>query len=150
MYKKCVIMIVLFSAVFAGVARASDKVQLLKSMFHDMVIEKNISKMPQYYTKDFVLYSNGKSMSYQDFYQGHKKVYLTPIQYSFQYDDSAIVQSHDKLAARVFITTKMPGSAATKIEVILIAVYHGDKIYRLWELTYPDWSKLKALKSFSK
>ncbi len=150
MYKKRVVLALVLSAVLAGVANASDKVQLLKSMFHDMVIEKNISKMPQYYTKDFVLYSNGKSMSYQDFYQGHQKVYQTPIQYSFQYDDGAMLQSRDKLAARVFITTKVPGNDATKIEVILIAQYRGDKICRLWELTYPDWSKLKSFKSFSK
>jgi hypothetical protein len=39
-----------------------------------------------------------------------------------------------------------PSEPAKKIEVILIAEYKDGKIYRLWELTYPDWSQLPAFK----
>jgi hypothetical protein len=44
----------------------------------------------------------------------------------------------------VWITTSRPNEAHKKIEVILIAQYKDNKIYRMWELTYPDWSKLPA------
>jgi hypothetical protein len=47
---------------------------------------------------------------------------------------------------RIWITTSRPNEVPQKIEVILIAQFKNDKIYRLWELTYPDWSKLPAFK----
>ncbi|MCH9643846.1 MAG: nuclear transport factor 2 family protein [Gammaproteobacteria bacterium] len=129
---------------------ASNHIQDLKNMFNKMVVEKNISLMSKYYDPTFKLYSNGETMNYQEYYQGHKKIYKTPIQYSFKFDKNTLVQEGNKVAARLFITTKEPRQAATKIEVILIAQYRGDRIYRLWELTYPNWSKLKAFKSFSR
>ena len=127
-----------------------DHNQLLKTMFNRMVVEKNISLMPVYYDPDFKLYSNGKTMDYQAFYQDHKKIYQTPIQYSIKYDKNTLIQSGDKVAARLFITVQKPGQQAKKIEVILIAQYRADKIYRLWELTYPNWADLKSFKSFTK
>jgi hypothetical protein len=52
----------------------------------------------------------------------------------------------DKIAGRVWITTSRPDEPPTKIEVILITQFKEGKIYRLWELTYPDWSQLPAFK----
>jgi hypothetical protein len=49
-----------------------------------------------------------------------------------------MLQQGEKLAGRVWITISVPGTSHKRIEVILIAHYKDDKIYRLWELTYPD------------
>jgi hypothetical protein len=53
------------------------------------------------------------------------------------------------VAGRLFITTQMPNEPTNKIEVILIAEYKKNKIWRLWELTYPDWSKFKNFKKIT-
>ena len=73
----------------------------------------------------------------------HNAIYKTAIQYSIKYDEAAWVESGDKLAGRVFITTTKANESPKEIEVILIAQYHLDKLYRLWELTYPNWSSLE-------
>ncbi|MDF1653663.1 MAG: hypothetical protein P1U34_01000 [Coxiellaceae bacterium] len=45
-------------------AHSSQKlIHQMKSMFSDIVINKHINAIPKYYTKDFVLQSNGKSMN---------------------------------------------------------------------------------------
>lgn len=125
----------------------SSHVEQLKNMFHSMVEGKNIALMPTYYDIGFELYSNGKTMSYSEFVSMHEDVYKTDIQYNISYDENAWVENDDKLAGRVFITTTKPGAPAKEIEVILIAQYHNDKLYKLWELTYPDWSGFKRFKT---
>ena len=40
-------------------------IDILKNMFSNMVIKKDISVMPKYYSRDFKLYSNGKTMNYK-------------------------------------------------------------------------------------
>jgi len=42
----------------------------------------------------------------------------------------------------MWTTVSVPGEKPKKMELILIIEYKDDKIYRLWELTYPDWSQL--------
>ena len=128
----------------------ADNIDVLKNMFTNMVVKKDISDMPKYYTSDFELYSNGKTMNYKQYYLGHKSIYKTSIQYQIAYDENTFVKNNNKVAVRMFITTKMPHSKANKIEVILIAQFRKHKISKLWELTYPNWSKLKSFKSFSK
>jgi hypothetical protein len=118
----------------------------LKEMFKEMVEKKNASLIPTYYDKDFLLYTNGKTMNYQLFLSSHQKVYQTNIKYLISYDERSFVEQDDKIAARVFITTQKGKDKPKKIEVILIAKYKNNKIYRLWELTYPDWSKMKSFK----
>jgi hypothetical protein len=46
------------------------------------------------------------------------------------------------------ITTKRPGEDASRIEVIFLAAYRQGRIHRLWELTWPDWSQLKAFETY--
>ncbi len=116
----------------------------LKAMFHEMVIYKQITKIPEYYHQDFLLYTNGTRMDYEAYLKCHEEIYATPIQYEIKYDEETFVEQGEKLACRVFITTKKPGVPPTEIEVVLIADYKEGKIYRLWELTYPDWSQTPA------
>lgn len=129
----------------------TDNIQRLQNMFTDMVVHKNISVMPKYYAKNFRLYSNGQTMNYKQYFDGHKAIYLTPIRYQITYDKATLVEDNNHVAGRVFITTTHPNEKPVKIEVILIAGYNEQhQISRIWELTYPNWSKLKAFKSFAK
>lgn len=120
--------------------------QKLKEMFSEMVLKKDASVIPTCYHKEFLLYTNEEMMGYDAFLESHEKYYATPIKYEIQYDEETLLEQGDKIAGRVWITTSRPNEAARKIEVILIAQYKDGKIYRLWELTYPDWSKLAAFK----
>jgi len=115
-------------------------------MFSEMVLKKDASVIPKYYHKDFLLYTNEVTMGYDNFLESHVKYYATPIKYEIQYDEETFLEQGDKIAGRVWITTSRPGEPSKKIEVILIAQYKDGKIYRVWELTYPDWSKLPAFK----
>lgn len=115
-------------------------------MFSEIVLKKDASVIPMYYHKDFLLYTNEETMEYDAYLEFHKKYYATPIQYEIQYDEETFLEQNDKIAGRVWITTSKLNEPAKKIEVILIAQYKDGKIYRLWELTYPDWSKLPVIK----
>jgi len=85
-------------------------------------------------------------MNYDDFFNRHQKIYKTPIIYQIAYDEDTFVVQGEKLAGRIFITVQKPREKAKKLEVILIAQYKDKKLYRLWELTYPDWSKQSQFK----
>ncbi|KTD20663.1 hypothetical protein [Legionella londiniensis] len=121
-------------------------IQKMKEMFREMVISKNAALIPYYYHQEFLLYTNEQVTNYDEFLRSHQKYYATDIQYNVAYDEEAWVEQGNKLAGRVFITTSTKDTPPQKIEVILIAHYREDKLYRLWELTYPDWSKLPAFK----
>lgn len=123
---------------------------LLKEMFDKVTIEKNDQAIPLYYDKNFELYSNGKKMDFDAFLKMNRDVYKTSIQYKVRYDEETFVEQENRVAGRLFITTKKPNELVREIEVILIAEYKENKLYRLWELTYPDWSKMKAFQKNSK
>lgn len=84
------------------------------------------------------------------YYQGHKKEYQPPIRYRVKFDNETITEQGNNVAERVLITTKLPGKSPKKIEVMMIAQCRHQKLYRIWELTYPNWRSLKAFKAFSK
>lgn len=126
------------------------KIHLLKEMFSEMVIKKDASLIPKYYHKDFLLYTNGIEMDYSAYVTMHENIYKSSIEYSVKYDDETLFDKADKVAGRIWITTKKPGELVKEIEVLLIAEYKEDKLYRLWELTYPDWSKLPEFTEDSK
>lgn len=117
---------------------------LLKEMFTKVTVEKNAQAIPIYYAKDFELQSNGKTMKFNEFLKLHQTIYQTGIQYKVRYDEEAFVEQDNKVAARIFITVTKPNELSREIEVILVAEYKNNKLYRLWELTYPDWSGMKA------
>lgn len=111
-----------------------------------MVVKKNAALIERYYHTDFLLFTNGKTMDFDEFLKTHQEIYATPIQYEIVYDEKAWVEQKERLAGRVFITIKRPEEPPREIEVILIVAYKEGKIFRLWELTYPDWSQLPAFK----
>ncbi|WP_109127170.1 nuclear transport factor 2 family protein [Dyella sp. C11] len=122
--------------------------QLLIDMFNDMVIKRDFSALPRYYHPDFQLETNGRTQDYHAFLEGHRNVYASGMTYAVRYDDEAWVTHHDRVAARVWITTQRPNEAAVEYEVILLATVRDGKIHRLWELTRPDWTVQKAFAGY--
>ena len=126
-------------------------VEQLKEMFNEVTLKKQASKISVYYHPDFVLYANEQTMDYAHFLKAHEEIYKTDIQYKIEYDEATFLEQGDKIAGRMWITTKRgQDPVAKRIEVILIVQYKEGKIYRLWELTCPDWSKLPDFEVFSK
>lgn len=117
-------------------------------MFAEMVVEKYATAVERFYDPGFVMCSNGITQGYESFRAEHEKVYDTEISYSVEYDEDAWVDAGDRLAARIWITTKRPGETATRIEVILIATFKAGRIFRVWETTWPSWTDLAAFKNY--
>ena len=127
-------------------AKRSPKALLLE-MFERVVIPKNAELIEAYYHPEFTLTSNGIVQGYAEYARGHRDVYATEIRYAVRYDEDSWVESDDRVAARMWITTERPPQPPTEIEVMLIATYLDNRLYRLWELTWPDWSALEAFES---
>ena len=120
----------------------------LLQMFEEVVLQKDSSRIPEYYTPDFELLTNGRRQNYEEFLHGHAQVYATAIRYAVRYDESSWVESGNRLAVRLWITIGGPGEAVTTIEVILIANFEGVRIRRLSELTWPDWTAVEAFANY--
>lgn len=119
-------------------------ITLLKEMFSEMVVKKDISLIPHYYDKDLIIYTNGKQINYREFYDTHVEYYASSKKYSVVYDEQTLFASDDKVAGRMYITITRPNETPKELEVILIVQYRNNKITRVWELTFPDWSHLPA------
>jgi hypothetical protein len=117
-------------------------------MFDRMVVRKDADQIEHFYHPDFVMYSDGLSQTYAEFAASHREVYTTPISYRIEYDEQAWVETDDRVAGRVWITTARPGEDATRIEVVLIATYLDGRIHRVWETTWPSWRQLPAFQNY--
>lgn len=120
----------------------------MQEMFTRMVEAKDASLVDVYYDPDFVLTTNGRTQDLAGFRAGHERVYPTAITYRVEYDERSWVESGDRLAARVWITTQRPGEEPHRIEVVLVAEYRDGRLLRLHELTWPDWSQLAAFETY--
>ena len=69
---------------------------------------------------------------------------LITIQDKVRYDEDTWVSEKEKLSVRMYITVKKGDEPELELEVILIAQYKDNKIFRLWELTFPDWSQIST------
>lgn len=123
---------------------------LLENMFVDVTENKHSMMIEHYYHPDFVMYANGFEQSFKDFLDSHKKIHETSLQYKVEIDADASFESDEKAAMRVFIMLSAPGCEPQKIEVILIASFKDNKIFRLWETTHPDWSKMDHFINYGK
>ena len=72
----------------------------------------------------------------------------TEIACAFEYDDESWVQSENRVAVRLWITTTRPNENPTRLELVLIAAYRDGRIHRLWELTWPNWAELPAFENY--
>jgi predicted ester cyclase len=115
---------------------ANTPFEKLKTVFQATLIEQNPNAISRYYHPDLRLYTNGKKMDFDTYVKTHQGMYKPGISYEFTYDKATIVQEGEKVATRLWLT-ELPSQKM--VEVILIVEFKGDQIYRLWELTYPDW-----------
>lgn len=122
----------------------------LREMFTEMVEAKDVSAIERYYDPALQLFTNGEVQGYEEFAAGHRTVYGSAISYRVEYDEDAWVQSADgdRVAGRVWITTSRPGEEPTRIELVLIVQYAGDRIVRIWETTFPSWQNLPAFEDY--
>lgn len=88
-------------------------VALLREMFDRMVIPKNADLIEQYYHPEFVMFSDGLRQDFAEYAASHRGVYATEIRYSIEYDDDAWVETPDKVAGHLWITTVRPGEQPT-------------------------------------
>ena len=123
-------------------------VAVLRQMFEQMVEKKDSSVIERFYDPSFVMFSNGVTQDFEAFAASHRTVYATEISYSVEYDEEAWVETADKVAGRLWITTRRPGEGPTRIEVMLIATFRDDRITRLWETTWPNWNELPAFETY--
>jgi len=120
----------------------------LREMFTRMVEAKDIALVDEYYDPGFLCTTNGVTQELAEFRAGHERVYATAISYSVEYDEDSWVESGDRLAGRVWITTRRPDEDAHRIEVVLVAEYRAGRLLRLHELTWPDWTRLGAFETY--
>ena len=123
-------------------------IAVLRQMFEQMVEKKDPTAIEQFYDPSFVMFSNGVTQDFEAFTASHRIVYSTEIRYSVEYDEDAWVETPDKVAARVWITTSRPNESPTRIEVVLIAAFHEGRITRVWETTWPNWNALPAFATY--
>ena len=123
-------------------------VAVLRQMFEEMVVARDITVVDRFYDPSFVMDSNGVTQNFDAFVASHRKVYETAISYAIEYDDEAWVEGDDKVAGRVWITTTRPGESPTRIEVVLIAAFKDGRVTRLWETTWPSWNELPAFETY--
>lgn len=120
----------------------------LIEMFENMVTKKDSSLVPTYYDPEFVLTTNGRIQSYQDFLEGHERLYDTSISYRIRFDESTWFESADGVAVRCRIAISSNNEREVELELLLISLWRDGRILRLWELTWPDWSGLQALDKY--
>ena len=121
---------------------------VLKDMFQFMVVAKDATQISTYYDPHFQMQSNGVVQDYAAFAADHKRLYPTGITYQVEYHDDTWVETEDRLAGRLWITTQRPGEESHRIEVVLIATFRNARIHRLWELTWPDSSRLPTFQTY--
>ena len=65
-----------------------------------------------------------------------------------RYDDEAWVETADRVAGRLWITTARPDTRPTEMEIVLVATFVDGLIHRVWEVTWPDWSALTEFENY--
>ena len=123
-------------------------VALLREMFEQMVVAKNGELIEHFYDPDFVMYSDGLRQSFTEFRDSHLKLYATPLTYVSSTTSRPGLETSDRVAGRVWITTSRPGEEPTRIELVLIAAYRDGRILRVWETTWPSWRNVAALENY--
>lgn len=123
-------------------------IALFREMFERMMTAKDADLIEHYYHPEFIMYSDGSRQGFSEFAASHRGVYNTSISYAISYDDEAWVESADKVAGHMWITTSRPGEEPTRIELVVIASYLDGRIHRIWETTWPSWRSVDAFRDY--
>ena len=121
----------------------------MREMFTRMVEAKDAALVDTYYDPEFRLSTNGQEQDLAEFRAGHERVYPTAITYRVEYDEDSWVESGDRIAGRMWITTQRPDEPAHRIEVVLVACYRQGRILWVKELTWPDWTRLAEFDDYT-
>lgn len=117
-------------------------IEKLKKMFHDLVVSKDVSQIPLYYHPDCQLFTNSGELDYNSFMNSHQLIFDSPIQFAIEYDEGSLMESHNQVAGRVWVTITIPNLGEHKVEGLIIVLFKEDKIFKIWQLTNPDWTGL--------
>lgn len=114
-------------------------IAIVKEMFSEFAEKLDVKKLDIYYTKNFILESNGERYSYQEYKNLEEKIYRTLKSLKVtKYDD--IFSTSNKVVSRMSIKLTHIDGKTNEFQIILIALIKDNKIDRIWELTYPSWS----------
>jgi hypothetical protein len=112
--------------------------QRLLQMFSEVVIEKNASLIQSHFHPGFILEANGRRQGLPIFLRRRELDYATAVSYEVQFDDRAWIEAADAVGARLWLTVRKPGATANVLELLLLATYRGDRIYRMWQSAWPE------------
>lgn len=119
--------------------KESQAVLTLKKMFSQMVEKKDLTKIPVFYAKNFVMMSNGVSIPYKQYYQDHIKPYQSADTFKVSYDHKSLFGVGNRVAARVVVTITKPNKTASKVVLMLIGVYNKKyQFTKMWVMNRPN------------
>lgn len=112
---------------------------IVLNMFRDLTEKMDIDALNNYFSKDFMLYSNQANMDYgllkkqlQDAFRVHRSIKVKqPI--------NDIVAKDDRVIMHFTLIATDKAGYQKEIETMAIFQIQDGKIVRLWELTYPEW-----------
>jgi hypothetical protein len=99
-------------------------IAVLRQMFEQMVEKKDSAAIDRFYDPSFGDVLQRHHPGFRRIRREPPHLYATPICYSVEYDEQAWVETTDRVAGRVWITTSRPGESPTRIEVVLIAAFN--------------------------
>lgn len=115
-------------------------IKIFKEMFSEFAEKRDMSKIDHYYSNDFLLDSNHKIYDYPVYKKQQTDIFKTLKNLKvINYDD--LFAKNDKVVSRMTIELTNKDSKVDTYYVILIAQLKNNKIYRIWEVTYPSWSE---------
>lgn len=134
------LMNLLFATQVFGAATIETKnIQIVKNMFADFAENMNLASIDTYYTKDFVLESNGEKFNYEQYKKVEADIYKTLKSLKVtSYDD--IFSSGNKVVSRMSMKLVNKNGKVHEFQLIMIALIRDNKIAHIWEVTYPSWS----------
>ena len=118
------------------VTTEQENIELVKRLF-DSATNLDANAIDDLLTPDFQMYSNDVNWDFKTFKDYHVENYKTRKSLEIVYHD--IFCKNDRVAARVNITLTNLDGGVHEFQVMLIAQIRDQRIYHLWELTFPHW-----------
>lgn len=114
---------------------------LILGMFQDVTEKMSTERISDYFSKDFVLYSNDERLDYDQFQAHLNEAFQTLQSISIRKPVSDLIAQHDRVAARFTCVVTDQKDNAKEFDVIAIFQIKDQRIRRWWELTHPDWKR---------
>lgn len=111
-------------------------IQLVRDMF-DSAIRMDADAIDHQLSREFEMVSNDVTWDFQTYKDFHVETYKH--RRGIEITIADIFCKGDRVAARVEIRLLEADGSAKDLQVMLIVQIKDDRIYRLWELTFPHW-----------